>query len=395
MGATLSLKAIVSQTGSKILASMPRTMVAGQKLCIKAGNVVDLSYAYRCVKRLGWIGYFPDIPWQSQPSSYTPGDDAVCAIIQQEYCKSKGVELFDAGTVWGLNTASYGGTIEGLLMQGTPQALGEHLGLMLQQDFVIGYATGSLFKKGPHRKHFVTVGIVEQIVSLAEYLGVARTECPEQGVPMYALQEGAEALVEKIEQKLGISIGFPFAGGAMGLSIAGRLITPHSLSHLYGALRLKEIIKPFDRPVRIMEIGAGYGGLAYWLFKIAPELVSSYHIIDLPLTNVAQKYFAHKTNTPVTVMTGDALEAVGPVDIVVNQDSFPEMPEREVRRYMAWASANSKLLYSYNQEAYAPVSGDEQVWAHKIAQDYPLALQSRTPSWMRRGYVEEIYRAGA
>jgi hypothetical protein len=379
---------------SKVLNHFPGFLFWGQRFLLKMGRLFDLNYAYRSVKRLGWLeSSSSPVPWVNEPSSYSPNDEELCFAIQDRFRRAVDTPLFDAKSLWGINTERYGKSIQDILLSGTPNELSSHLGSMFEQDFVIGYATGSLLKKGPHRRHFVMLGCVEQIVSLAEVLGIARAECVEQGQAKYALEAGLENLLKAIESAIGIDISFPTVGAPSGIKIGRYLVTAHSLGHIYGALRIRELFGEFDRPVRILEIGAGYGGTAYWLYKLASSQIESYSIVDLPLTNVAQSYFLNKTGTPCHVLNGQELNEIQPVDIVINQDSFPEMPEREVRRYLEWSANNAKLIYSYNQEAYAPVAGKEQVWTHKLAKDFPLRLRSRLPSWMRRGYVEEVYES--
>ena len=80
-------------------------------------------------------------------------------------------------------------------------------------------------------------------------------------------------------------------------------------------------------------------------------------------------------------------------DVLVNQNSMPEMPEQAVINYIQWARKNLRgIFYSYNQEAYSPVGGVPQVLVPEIVSRVGgFKLFGRNYSWLRRGYVEEIY----
>jgi hypothetical protein len=81
-------------------------------------------------------------------------------------------------------------------------------------------------------------------------------------------------------------------------------------------------------------------------------------------------------------------------DLLINQDSMPEMPLTEIRRYLNWGSQHvNGLFLSFNQEAYSPVHGTPQVLVPDIVANFSNYHRlSRQTSWDRRGYVEEVYR---
>jgi hypothetical protein len=82
-------------------------------------------------------------------------------------------------------------------------------------------------------------------------------------------------------------------------------------------------------------------------------------------------------------------------DVALNQDSFPEIDESLVRRYVdEVARTTTGHLISINQEAQAPISDARRhLWvAHILSGDRRFARIRRSPYWMREGYVEEIYR---
>jgi hypothetical protein len=212
------------------------------------------------------------------------------------------------------------------------------------------------------------------------------------------------------ETALGISLDFPDIGAAYGINVAGRLITPETPDQVYAAARLRGAIRIClgDRqsPLRVVEIGGGYGAMAYWLLQMT-EL--QYVIVDLPVVNVLQGYFlaqalghsdvsfhgeapGHVEITPTYALSSVNL----PFDVLANKDSMPEIPESTVLDYLSWARAGcSGIFYSYNQETAGPIRGTPMrqiVVREVIERAGGFELVRRDASWLRRGYFEEIYR---
>ena len=292
-----------------------------------------------------------------------------------------------------------------------PSLLASRLASMFQADFVIGMALGSLGLASHKRLsvRFSELSVMNKLAALAEALGAARTENPEQGAIALAYETGLADLVARTEAALGASLDFPDVGAAYGSMAAGRLITPDSPDQMYGAARVLGAIRAYVQrregtSVKVVEIGAGYGGMAYWLTQLASDV--DYTIIDLPIVNVLQGYFLSKAlgaqavslygETPahLSILPTHALTTVdAPVDVLVNKDSMPEIPCAALYEYLEWAkSACTGVFYSYNQEAGASFDGDPQsIVRESIDEVGGFKCVRRDPSWLRRGYVEEVY----
>lgn len=164
-----------------------------------------------------------------------------------------------------------------------------------------------------------------------------------------------------------------------------------------------------EEPLNIVEIGGGYGGTCYWMRKIFGERIRRYVIVDLPEGALVQSYFLGSVD-PLSLSLYGEKRSLEPSsiellphfrlqeidfqpNIVINQDSMPEMPESEVRRYAGWISEQLRgLFFSFNQEAYSPWRGELQTSVPGVLAGYPeLSRVSRETSWSRRGYVEEVY----
>ena len=295
------------------------------------------------------------------------------------------------------------------LQRGEPAAVADLLGAMFRSDFVLGMAPGSLGRErrpGPLAR-LSWLSSMNKLVALAESLGTVRTENPEQGAVGSALRAGIDELVAGMEDQLGLSLDFPHVGAAYGVVAGGRLITPETPDQVYGAARLLAVIDAYlprsDEPPRIVEIGGGYGAMAYWLLQM---LDARYVIVDLPIVGVLQGYFLSQAlgheavalhgeaPAQVTILPNHALASVqAPVDVFANKDSLPEIPLDAAVGYLEWArSACRGPFYSNNQESAAVFDGVAQnVACELVARVGGFTRVRRDASWLRRGYVEEVF----
>jgi hypothetical protein len=85
-------------------------------------------------------------------------------------------------------------------------------------------------------------------------------------------------------------------------------------------------------------------------------------------------------------------------DLVLNSDSFPEIPRDVVAGYLrAIARKSRRYFFSINQESEGPMGPHRipQTVVPRLADEVPaLSRVQRFPYWLRRGYVEELYEVG-
>jgi hypothetical protein len=296
---------------------------------------------------------------------------------------------------------------------GRPEVLAERLASMLRSEFVLGMASGSLgiAKRSRLTHRLRNLQILSKLAALGESQGTARLENPEQGEVGLAFANGLERLVAETERALGVSLDFPDVGAAYGIQVAGRLISGDSLDQIYAAARIRDAIDEFlpevEPPVRIVEIGGGYGAMAYWLVQMVS---AEYVVVDLPIVNVLQGYFLAQSlghdavslygedTGRVAVLPTHALADIElPFDVLVNKDSLPEIPLDAAERYLNWAREGCDgIFFSYNQEAAAALDGEAQIVVPEIlARLGGFDRLTRNPSWLRPGYAEEVYRVRA
>ena len=268
--------------------------------------------------------------------------------------------------------------------------------------------------------------IQDSLVSMAQYLGLARLETTEQGPFGQAILADPEKLAEAIVSAIGVPIVTPNVfHGLFGLRIGGGFIETRGLQALYAALRIKSIVgatRPaqdlFSGPTRtrICEIGAGFAQAAYYCCQLG---VRHYTIVDLPSMLMMQYYALRmampdatikmlKDDEPVPTADGVYLvtaasfprRAAERYDLVVNCDFFPEMGDDICRNYFDAIAERSRLLFSINQEANGPLSNNvngprQPVVAEMIGRRRDFTPVYRFRTWIRKGYAEELWRTAS
>ena len=379
-------------------------------------SLVAMSRAITDLDRPAWLyrgrGAIPRGHFSFRaPEPVVATDVALCRRLIDAFARSAG-DAPEQDGMWGHAVfRERQAALVAALRRGDDEQLAELLASMFRSDFVVGMAAGSLVSErqlSPIAR-LSWLGTLNKLVSLAESVGVARVEYPKQGAVGGAFADGVEALAARVEERMGVSIDFPAVGAAYGVDGGGRLITPDSPDQLYAASRLREVMATqlgrSEGARTIVEIGGGYGGMAYWLLRMVDP--ARYVIVDLPIVGVLQGYFLSKalgdsavglfgetSAAKVLITPAHRLASVAtPFDVLVNKDSMPEMPAQVMLDYLQWARSGCVgLLYSYNQEAAVPFDGVAQnVVPEAIERVGGFRRVRREASWMRRGYVEEVY----
>ncbi len=422
--------------------SSPRERAMRGALAIRAGMVGPAYAAMRGGLRLEWLlgpSWFlkmlvrpqwlfepaPEIPRRevtlTEPAERTDGDLELCERIARAYrtALSEREAERDLSAIWAGKVGRYYGRLDAALRAGDANALDEQLRWLFRRPVLAGIST-PIDYEDPSAPRFWALMAYDRLVSLAEAVGAIRAECPEQGIVGRAFAEDIDTLPARVESVLGISLDFPRVGAPYGILIGGRLITRETGQHLHAAVRLREATAAHlgrspDDGVDVVEIGGGYAGAAMWYLRLLPRLVGSYTIVDLPLMNAVQAYFLGQVHgagalrlfgeeergQPIRVLPPQVVEdsgGPGPIraDVVFNQDSMPEMGAEAARGYLDWMRAHcSGIFVSHNQETAAPFDGVPQLVVAELTGVVDgFERLSRQPAWVRRGYVEEIYRCG-
>jgi hypothetical protein len=257
---------------------------------------------------------------------------------------------------------------------------------------------------------------IDGLYCLASYLGLL-PETMETAQSPIASVAAFETLYSAVVERLGTGLDFPAVCGAWGIEFHGVLTPRTSWRHVHAAHAMLDETKSLASP-RIVEVGAGFGGVAYWTQRLRPNAVE-YAIYDFPIVNAIAGYFLLRAlPAQLVVLNGERSEpgvpqiAVLPnwrvfeesdcgTDLAFNQDSLPEMPRDVALKYLEVFDRIVRVgFYSENQE-------DAHLWRPEDTDSAQLRLPdledrmqrltraSRSRAWMRRGYFETWYRPRA
>ncbi|MDO9271438.1 MAG: putative sugar O-methyltransferase [Rugosibacter sp.] len=300
-----------------------------------------------------------------------------------------------------------------VLQQDDPAVLAAYLCNMSRHDATSGTVQGRQeyikIRYNPLYRRFISLYIKDKLVSLAEAVGAIACENPEQGSWGKNLHIPAGQLIKAIEKKLATDITPPVADGGL-LKISGGSAQFHErdLNAIYTAWNLANILK--NTSGSVCEIGAGAGRVAYWGWRFG---IGSYSIIDLPHINVIQGFYLLKAlpdapirlygepeitpkNHGITVAPTHDIQKFPPgrFDLVLNQDSFPEIHADTVRDYLLRIREISKKYFlSINHESRpSSIEGAVQLRVQDLIDEVGAYQRLwRMPYWLRQGYVMELY----
>lgn len=316
--------------------------------------------------------------------------------------------------VWTLNYEHQRG-FAGLLTRGEPRELAAYLCNVWRHDAAHGFCQGQIeydrLCRDPTYRRFMVLRARDKLVSLAEAVGAAPVENPEAWPPPNVLVTDLAPVVIAINERLGVDIAPPEGdGGLLKLQTGAGLFAERDLYAIYTAYLMRELLG--EGGSSVCEIGGGSGRAGYWAIRFG---MRPYTIVDLPHVNVVQGFYLAKTLGPdqvafygeaagghVRVLPNHAIDERSHYDLVLNQDSFPEMHPQVVYDYLDWTArvAHGGLLLSVNHESRAPYGPPKSGMAHVSVPEAVdavggFARLQRSPYWLRRGYVTEVYRVGA
>jgi hypothetical protein len=258
-------------------------------------------------------------------------------------------------------------------------------------------------------EQFVAYSYFDKLVCLGEALGVLSAESPEQGIGgkwgKNVLSDPSE-IVDAIEAQLGINIVPPEGTvHVAGLNVRGGLLHYRHINALYLATRIRDITAPKDR---ICEFGGGLGLAAFYLNRMGRKDVT---IFDLPMVNILSGYFLIGTlGHEAVCLEGEhprrdaiklranwncANEIDGTFRVAANQDSFPEINRRIFDEYVRQIKRiTADCFLSINHEGEQLIAGGARHLhvSRLLNADRSFRRIYRSPYWLRRGYVEELYR---
>jgi hypothetical protein len=258
--------------------------------------------------------------------------------------------------------------------------------------------------QGSVRGPYYRMLAVDALLNLAEALGVRPTLSIEhQGLEAFRRQLNVDVplLFQEVEAVLQFDLGFPRLACAYGYRVGEKIASSDLFYHAYTVHRLRQLGGGV-----VAEIGGGYGCLGLLLARGGFARTT---IFDLTWVGAIQAYFLLMTLPPSDVaLYGEnhsACVRISPhwefhelahrsVDLVVNANSLPEMAMTERIDYLrSIARVTRRAFFSINQESGIMVlNNDPQSPVGRLAAKVGgLHEMSRHRSWMRQGFVEEVF----
>ena len=359
----------------------------------------------------------------SQTRAAAGPDSTVLRRIVAAFRQAKQAER-DLGVVrggpWQRIRSDHMGELTALLEAGHPEPLNAYLReLAIRQaghGFFQGKPTLDVIHANPSSQRQRLLWIADSVCGLAEWLGLTGVSCPEGRQTVPASPPQLDDLVARIESRIGMPLHVPdICGGLFGLAAGGGVVHVRSTTAVYAALRIRQSLR--DRNLRsldqsrICEIGPGIGLVTFILGRLGARELT---LVDLPELNAMQAYFLAQAlpDYPLSLFGEPALPpgpavhimpdfeflpgAAGRFDLIFNQDSLPELDLETVRRYLDVIPRSTRLFLSFNQETRVPTGTPPgAAFLPRLLPDAPeVRCLERSPSWLRAGYVEELFACG-
>mgnify|MGYP000914039662 CR=1 FL=1 len=224
---------------------------------------------------------------------------------------------------------------------------------------------------------------------LAEAMGVRRQDNPERYSKHFEKLH-IDDVIDQIERFIGFELVFPNPyPNEYGLITKRGIATERVPQAIYQAWILSK------NATRVAEIGGGLGRTSFYAKMFG---IKDYTIVDIPITSLSQGSFLSKTSVQ-TVLEGepyvsDAVKLVSPeiffksdekYDTILNVDSLTEIGNEPSSEYVQKIAKSTSRFISINHE-----SNSDSV-LELVTNAGLLTNRTRHPSWIRRGYVEEVY----
>ena len=246
----------------------------------------------------------------------------------------------------------------------------------------------------------------DRFYRLAEAVGAVRVKSAKHGQVTIPV-ENIGGIMESIEERIGVQLPSTRQSGSLfGLRIRDSIYSERHFDGMYAAWRLRELMKDAGVPKpSLLEIGGGAGFLSFYARILGFQRIA---IIDLPHPALVQYIVLasefRDEHVAIGAVPKDGIGLIGtkhPLaedftgwNAVVNVDSIPEMPPSSAAEYLSRIKRRQVFL-SINQESKIENGAYPQNVVSELAAAAGLLRRQRNPSWLRTGYVEEVYSRGS
>ena len=322
------------------------------------------------------------------------------------------VQLSVTGSIW---TKTGYGEAQAELLEALESRAIRKLHAILSRLFIsdgakalaMGSKEAELFRNKVDHRQCYGLQWVDRLVSLAYSVGALPLPYSENNPDAYSrsLEIDAEMVIAAIELEMGTQLEFPNICGVFGGELCGKPFPVHAFSLAATAYQIKLLVDGQD--TTILEIGGGFGGLAYWVMRMQK---CRYLIYDLPLICAIQAYFLARA-IPATALAlsgegrADSAIEIWPawelfkpsgvcVTLAVSQDSLVEIPDLVALAYLnSLRSRLSGPLLSINHES--PIINSKGISYNSVRNLVKSAggynCRSRAPFFLRAGFIQEVF----
>jgi len=233
----------------------------------------------------------------------------------------------------------------------------------------------------------------DHFLALSEFLGVIKYQSTEGLTSPKKFFIDMNPLIDSVftevfEEDISLPNFYP---GETGISTAFGVASLRVPAAIYQAIQITKLGK------NICEIGPGLGRTAYFSNLLGAR---KYTLVDIPISSLCQGYFLLNSLPGVefsmysegNIDKGIQLRSPGhffksteEYDVIVNVDSLTEIGIDTAREYLKEIVGRTKFFFSINHEW-------NEFSIRELAEEFSdLKLVSRSRSWVRTGYVEELY----
>lgn len=239
---------------------------------------------------------------------------------------------------------------------------------------------------------------MDSLLSFCEAVGVIAMSNPESLKIRKAINP--EAAIQLLEKEFGFNLPFPNPfEGEYGIYTENGIISYRAIQAIYQAWEISRIVKDIPNP-SVLEIGGGLGRTAYYCRHFG---ICDYTIVDIPMSSISQGNFLGRVLPENDlILLGESNEAPKAkiklihtkaffssdrkYDLIVNVDSLTELDIDIAKNYFRKIGEVSDLFLSINHENNS--FSVNSIWKENSG----LNKLYRNPYWLRRGYVEELFK---
>ena len=307
------------------------------------------------------------------------------------------VEIVPTGADWSYYFNEYHSEAMAAIKNEQYDDLENMLSHPLNNNLMYGFDNLAKSLRSPFRLETRSESLIaaDHFLALAEYLSIVKYISPEDSIFPKKKVIHIEMVINKIVEDVfeGESFIFPNPYECeKGIWTKFGIASLRVPASIYQALRVSRYGS------NICEIGPGLGRTAYFATVLGAK---KYTLVDIPISSMVQGYFLlNSLPKQRFIFNGEPeldhglhfrspdsfFDSKETYDLVLNVDALTEIGIEVARRYLQQISQRTQYFLSINHEG-------NEFTIRELVKEFPeLRLVERSRSWIRPGYVEELYK---